>query len=91
MVVSVLRSAGARSWQVPCEPSAGTEVVEARVDASSLRLRAAAVDFPVGAVRDQSTGVAAQVVCHSGLRIDLALRPCAYRDPRSQPFFSASY
>jgi outer membrane lipoprotein SlyB len=31
------------------------------------------------------------VVCHSGLRIDLTLRPCAYRDPRSQPFFSASY
>lgn len=86
-----LQNADARPWQAPCEPSAGTGAVGDRLGASCLHRRAAAVDFPVGAIRDQSTGVAAPVVCHSGLRIGLALRPFAYPSPRSQPFFSAPY
>ena len=91
MGVSVLRSADARPWRVPYEPSVGTAVVADRLDASCLHPRAAAVGFLVGAVRGPSTGVAAPVVCHSDLRIDLVLRPFACRDPRSQPFLSASF
>jgi len=86
-----LQNADARPLQAPYEPSAGTEAAGDRLGASCLHRRAAAVGSPVGAIRDQSIGVAAPVVCHSGLRIGLALLPSAYPSPRSQPFFSASY